>query len=211
MTAFVGDGFTCCEPCAREYVYDDLMKSLPDYVVNGIYRRSDSVNGDRDERLALAAALCARRYRRKCIRENRPIDHYTNLRLGKLEGNANGDDDTDVPVLVRAGLTDLSELGPGWDADAIDGEYCECGTELSEPMSVQDIVTDTWGPYGAIYDALPPGDDDRFFWRVAHEMGGDFGLRAQFYGGRTERVGNRRRYSDVEKAIAEAIANIINL
>ena len=198
------------EDCASDTIYDDLTKSMPDYIVNGVARRRD----DRDEERCLMAAIAANRLARERTKKAVRYDWQMERDIDKLRENADGCD-LDVEACVRifgrggSGDVDIDRLGYGWDSDSVDGEYCECGNELSEPMSIGDVVFDTWPDWAReVFNACTLSIDEEVFFRDVAEQLGESSRRAFYDANRNS--GRGQSAWAIEEAIGKVLGRYIH-
>lgn len=158
-------GFVCDE-CADKYLLSDLRQLLPDYVYHWVNKHKPK------HTLGVLLAIAARHERRFRIEHHRSFGWRDRDDLERVEACFDthvNEHDYLAAFRVIDGL-DVSDLSN--DEYDPDGLHCECGYELEEPRSIGDVVQDYWPKWARdLYQDMPPGPDDEFFWKVAEAMG----------------------------------------
>lgn len=198
VIAYVGDGCIMCPTCAVEALVADVRSALP-YSAKVLDRYDDET--------------VVQVYARRTQRAPKLYRYHEDRTIESMKVGFNPDREPDVRdlrhLLVINGETEIGACTDADFSDALDGEHCECGAEISEPMPIGDVVSDTWPDWAReVFNAWTLSiDEEVFFWDVAEQLGES--SRQAFYDA-NRNSGRGQSAWAIEEAIGKVLGRYIH-
>ena len=197
VIAYVGDGCIMCPTCAVEALVADVRSALP-YSAKVLDRYDDET--------------VVQVYARRTQRAPKLYRYHEDRTIESMKVGFNPDRELDVRdlrhLLVINGETEIGACTDADFSDALDGEYCECGAEISEPMPIDDVIADTWPGWAReLMTHTFSHTDDQIFWDVAEELG-DMSRQAFYDANRNS--GRGQSAWAIEEAIGKVLGRYIH-
>ena len=198
VIAYVGDGCIMCPTCAVEALVADVRSALP-YSAKVLDRYDDET--------------VVQVYARRTQRAPKLYRYHEDRTIESMKVGFNPDRELDVRdlrhLLVINGETEIGACTDADFSDALDGEHCECGAEISEPMPIGDVVSDTWPDWAReVFNAWTLSiDEEVFFWDVAEQLGES--SRQAFYDA-NRNSGRGQSAWAIEEAIGKVLGRYIH-